>query len=333
MQENQTFRGRGVVPGRCAGEIRTSRRLRGYGALLFLVAAAAVLALVISGFSAPDAASQEQGGVVPLERAHAHNDYEHVRPLYDALDHGFKSVEADIWLIDGKLVVSHDDPRLPTTAPPRGTLETLYLNPLRHEVKANGGSVYPGDPDYFTLLIDIKSEDVATYKALHEELKKYRTMMTKFSPEGVNDGAVTAIVSGNRPRTYMEAQKVRFAAYDGRIPDDLGGGRNPQAFVPLVSQNWTSLFTWQGVDPMPEAERQKLHDIVTTAHEGGQRVRFWETPETPDAREAVWRELVAAEVDYINTDHLAEHQSFLLENDPQPTEPYVYWNGSIGGGR
>ena len=82
------------------------------------------------GVSAHSADSQESGQVVPLERAHAHNDYEHERPLYDALDHGFKSVEADIWLIDGELVVSHDDPRLPTTEEPQGTLESLYLKPL-----------------------------------------------------------------------------------------------------------------------------------------------------------------------------------------------------------
>ena len=301
--------------------------LRVCAALLLAIAAA----VAVIGFSAEEADSQTEN--VPLERAHAHNDYEHARPLYDALDHGFKSVEADIWLIDGELVVSHDDPQSPTTAPPKGTLESLYLNPLQREIRANGGSVYRGDPDYFTLLVDIKSGDVATYKALHEELEDYAGIFTKFGPRGVRDGAVTAMVSGNRPRAYMEAQNVRFAAYDGRIPDDLGGSQNPQTFVPLVSQNWNNLFTWQGVGPMPEAERQKLHDIVTTAHEGGQRVRFWETSETSGAREAVWRELVAAEVDYVNTDHLAELQSFLLENDPQPTEPYIYWNGSTGGER
>src|SRR5262249_1980163 len=32
----------------------------------------------------------------PLIHAHAHNDYEHTRPLFDALDQGFCSVEADI---------------------------------------------------------------------------------------------------------------------------------------------------------------------------------------------------------------------------------------------
>ena len=34
---------------------------------------------------------------VPLIHAHAHNDYQHKRPLLDALDHDFCSVEADVY--------------------------------------------------------------------------------------------------------------------------------------------------------------------------------------------------------------------------------------------
>ena len=326
MEGRRTFfGGRTLVAGRSHGSIGASHLFRICVVLLLAVAAATV----IVGLSARAVDSQESGEILSLERAHAHNDYEHERPLHDALGHRFKSVEADIWLIDGELVVSHDDPRLPTTEEPKGTLQSLYLEPLRRQIKANGGSVYRGDPDYFTLLVDIKSEDVATYRALHEELRVYRRILTKFESGSVKDGAVTAIVSGNRPRAYMEAQKVRYAAYDGRIPEDLGGNY-PQTFVPLVSQNWTRVFTWQGVGPMPEAEREKLRNIVATAHEGGQRVRFWATPETPEAREAVWQELIAAEVDHINTDNLAALKTFLLANDPQPTEPYIYWNGSTG---
>ncbi len=83
---------------------------------------------------------------------------------------------------------------------------------------------------------------------------------------------------------------------------------------------------------MPEAEREKLRDIVTTAHANDQRVRFWATPEMPDAaRETVWRELVAAEVDYINTDNLEALEAFLLANDPRPTAPHVYWEGGRSG--
>jgi hypothetical protein len=84
------------------------------------------------------------------------------------------------------------------------TLQTLYLDPLQRVVTQNGGSVYPGDPDYFTLLIDIKSEAASTYLALHEELEGYAGILTKFGPRGVRDGAVTAIVSGNRPRELMQ---------------------------------------------------------------------------------------------------------------------------------
>ena len=65
--------------------------------------------------------------VQPLQQAHAHNDYEHARPLLDALDHGFCGVEADIYLVDGKLLVAHDRKDLR----PERTLQALYLDPLR----------------------------------------------------------------------------------------------------------------------------------------------------------------------------------------------------------
>ena len=64
-----------------------------------------------------------------------------------------------------------------------------------------------------------------------------------------------------------------------------------------------------GTGPMPPAEKQKLHDLVKRAHDQGRKVRFWSTAETP----AVWKELLAAGVDYINTDKLDELQRFLLE--------------------
>lgn len=211
------------------------------------------------------------------------------------------------------------------------TLESLYLAPLREIIKRNGGSVYPGDPDPFTLLIDIKSDAVPTYRALHEELRRYGRTLTKFVPSGVKDGAVTAIVSGNRPRELMREQRVRYAAYDGRL-SDLGVTTDP-TFMPLISDNWTKNFTWRGTGPMPEAEREKLRDIAETAHANSQRVRFWATPETSPQREAVWQELLAAQVDYINTDHLDALEDFLLTNDPQPTEPYVAWADSSGNGR
>ncbi|WP_028280131.1 hypothetical protein [Arthrobacter sp. H5] len=82
--------------------------------------------------------------------------------------------------------------------------------------------------------------------------------------------------------------------------------------MPLVSNNWTQLFTWQGVGPMPAAERIKLEEYVSTAHDAGYRVRFWATPDAPGAaREAVWTELHNAGVNHINTDDLRALDEFL----------------------
>ena len=290
---------------------------------IFAFAFAMTLALILPDSSPEGQTISSQSSSLGLERAHAHNDYEHPRPLFDALDHGFKSVEADIWLVDGELIIAHDPEDVPQAVQEGRTLESLYLKPLRETVEQNGGSVYPGDPDYFTLLIDIKSDAVPTYRALHEELEDYEGILTKFGPRGVKADAVTAIVSGNRPRELMQQQRVRYAAYDGRL-SDLGVATD-QTFVPLISDNWTNHFTWVGDGPMPSNEREKLRSIVATAHANGQRVRFWETPEASPQREAVWQELLAAHVDYINTDHLSALEAFLLENDPNPTEPYVSW--------
>src|SRR5436190_6302175 len=75
---------------------------------------------------------------VPLIHAHAHNDYEHKRPLFDALSHGFCNVEADIWLVNGRLLVAHD---LRDTKPEK-TLQSLYLEPLRALAKKHNGKIY-----------------------------------------------------------------------------------------------------------------------------------------------------------------------------------------------
>lgn len=266
---------------------------------------------LLAGPSAAPAAADSSQETTPLSRAHAHNDYEHQRPLFDAHEHGFTSAEVDIWLVDGELLVGHDREDLV----PGRTIESLYLDPLMALVRQNRGAVFAGHDAPFQLLIDIKNTGPRTYEALRKTLRPYQRMLTRYVHGRVADGAVVAVVSGERDaRGVMEPQPVRYAFYDGRL-SDLGSD-SPASFIPLISDNWTNHFTWEGVGPMPASERQKLHDIVETAHANGQRVRFWATPDadTP-AREAVWRELIAADVDHINTDDLAGLAEFLREND------------------
>ncbi|WP_329042467.1 phosphatidylinositol-specific phospholipase C/glycerophosphodiester phosphodiesterase family protein [Streptomyces sp. NBC_00178] len=246
-------------------------------------------------------------GPRPLARAHAHNDYLHPRPLHDALAQGFTSVEADIFLVDGELLVAHEAGSLD----PARTLTGLYLDPLAARVRAHHGSVHAGYRDPLQLLIDIKTEGAATYLALDRVLRSYRHILSHYAAGRVRSGAVTPLVSGDRAaRVPMEAQTDRYAFYDGR-PDDLGT-QAPASFIPLISGNWTQSFTWPGTGPFPAAERDRLRTFVSTAHAAGQRVRFWGTPDAPGPeREAVWTELVAAGVDHLNSDDLEGLASFL----------------------
>jgi len=249
--------------------------------------------------------------VVVLVRAHAHNDYQHGRPLFYALGQGFVSLEVDIIFGVDQLYVGHDSSKLRSDR----TLRSLYLDPLRERIRQIGGSVYQSGTQ-LTLLIDIKSKAEPTYELLREILKAYKDILTIFGPnDEITKGPILVIISGNRPRDLMEREAVRYAAYDGRL-DDLGSG-DRSSFMPLISDNWTRHFTWNGNGPMPVEERQKLRTIVEVAHLNGQRIRFWATPDDPlPARERVWQELIAAGVDLISTDDLLGLRQYLLENDP-----------------
>jgi hypothetical protein len=278
--------------------------------LLLLLAVLGLVAGAVPATAASTTAAPAHERVRPLAQAHAHNDYEHPRPLFDALAEGFTSVEADIYLVDGELLVAHD----PEDLDPARTLRSLYLDPLRDRVLRNFGGVYPGFRD-FQLLIDIKTDGESTYAALDALLRspRYAFLWTGYRFGHVWRGPVTAVVSGNRPRATMAAQRTRVAFYDGRIVDttDLGPGSD-RRLTPLVSDNWTKLFSWTGAGPMPADERAELRSIVRTAHRAGQRVRFWATPDVPGPeRDAIWRELVAADVDHINTDDLKGLADFL----------------------
>ncbi|WP_104192947.1 phosphatidylinositol-specific phospholipase C/glycerophosphodiester phosphodiesterase family protein [Cryobacterium sp. Y82] len=260
----------------------------------------------VTGASAPVAEAPAVVLGTPQNAAHAHNDYEHDRPLVDALEQGFTSVEADVWLVDGELLVAHDL----EDVQPGVTLESLYLDPLSELVRGHGRSVYSGWEGSFQLLIDIKSDGESAYAAIEKNLAEHRSIMTRYSNGKTKIAPVTAVVSGNRSLDTMQDLNSRFAFYDGRSAD-LASGLSAD-LMPLVSDNWNKLFVWQGVGSMPASEKIKLGEYVELAHAQGYRVRFWGTLDVPGAaREAIWTELHAAGVDHINTDDLNALAKFL----------------------
>ena len=238
----------------------------------------------------------------PLTNVHAHNDYEHKRPLFDALDHGFCSVEADIHLVDGQLLVAHSRSQVKKER----TLEALYLDPLRERVKKNGGHVFPNEPE-FILLIDVKGDWQASYPVLRDKLKQYADMLSTFHDGAKQTNAIRAIITGNRSKAMFDGERIRYAALDGTL-SDLNGAE-PSDLIPWISSDWTQTFKWRGLGSFPEAEKLKLQNIVAEAHKQGRKVRFWGSPDNP----AFWQEILANGVDLINTDDLEGAQRFLLK--------------------
>lgn len=236
----------------------------------------------------------------PLVRAHAHNDYLHDRPLLDALDCGFCSVEADVFLVEGELIVAHTRFWLD----PKQTLKKLYLDPLRERVKANGGRVYPDGPP-FTLLIDIKRDGTKTFATLSKLLAQYDDVFSSVKEGKVQRKAVTAIISGDRDVNAIKKASPRYAGIDGRLSDLLSDA--PAHELPLISDSWPHHFRWRGEGEIYQDDVQKLKQVLEKAHAKGRRVRFWAIPDKP----IVWKTLHSAGVDLINTDKLKELSELL----------------------
>lgn len=266
-----------------------------------------ILGLVVALLSAVLLGQDRAVNVVPLTNVHAHNDYEHTHPLFDALSCGFCSVEADINLVNGKLLVAHS---LKATRPDR-TLESLYLEPLRRRVQANGGRVYRNGPPVW-LLIDFKTDPKAMYPVLRKVLESYSDILTVWKDGKKKQGAVTAILTGDHPaESILAGEPVRYAAIDGTL--ETLKTNPPADLVPWMSSHWTITFSWRGRGPFPADERQKLREIVDKSHRQGRLVRFWGGPDNPDA----WRVQQECGVDLLNTDDLRGMRDFLAAQRKQ----------------
>lgn len=233
-------------------------------------------------------------GVNPSYK-HAHNDYEHPRPLLDALEQKFESVEADVWLDGAEVGVSHDG------APFKGSLEALYLEPLAARVAANAGSVH-GDGKPFFLWLDLKQGSAGLQEVLATQLAEY-PFLTRFDDAGQSQaGAVTVVFTGddaakkalvNRaaPRPYTRDSNS-FSPNDPPADGKWG----------FYAVNYYSFLQWDGQGAIPATQRRQLENLVNGAHATGRPLRIYASPDTA----GFWAEARAAHADFVNTDKLAE---------------------------
>lgn len=224
------------------------------------------------------------------QKIHAHNDYVKPHPFADAYAQRADFIEADVWLLDGKLVVSHEKPQ--ANAP---TLDSLYLKPivkLFQQYKDKPSS----DRDYtFGLVIDVKDSPT-------DVLPKLLTLLQENLPyfnRAANPKAVQVIISGNRPKvdTYLDYPLLQFDGRPSEVYDEETLRR-----VALISDNFRSYSQWDGVSELSDLDRDKLKRVIKRAHGDSKPIRFWAIPDTPNG----WKQLKKLGVDIINTDKVAE---------------------------
>lgn len=224
--------------------------------------------------------------------AHSHNDYEQPRPFRYAFERGFRSIEADVWLVDGRLVVAHDL----KDARPERTLAALYLDPLRVELDRKGRWRKGDRNRQLQLLIDIKSEAVATLAALEKLLKGYPTLTV--------NPAVTIAISGNRPPVSDYGNHPAHIHFDGRPGTAYDAASLPR--VALISDSWASYIDRKTL----RFDTLKAARAVEAAHAMGKPFRFWASPDN----EAGWRLVARLGADFLNTDRIDALAEFLAAN-------------------
>lgn len=236
-----------------------------------------------------------------IPAGHAHNDYEHRRPLLDALAAGFTSIEADVWAVDGRLLLGHNAPD------PRMTLRDLYLEPVKR--------MFHEEPDrpVVQLVLDVKSSWFDTWPLIQRELSAYPDLVTHWHGGEAQRRPVTAVITGDRTRGPLLAASTRWAAYEGRLADLRRSRRHAldPELTPMIGADFRKAFTWKGIGPMPAAERARLAGWSDAARERGVGLRWWATPDRYlplGLRHRVWDELAAAGAAWISTDHLRGYQ-------------------------
>ena len=228
-----------------------------------------------------------------VSNAHAHNDYEHPVPFYTAYNAGFGSIEADIYLREGQLYVAHDSVDIKSDR----TLSSLYLEPLQKEINKNRGMVYGDSLKKLILLIDLKTAAEPTLDVLLKLLKQY-TILT-------NTSSLKIVITGNQPEPSRLPSYPGYIFFDGRLNQTYSSESLKK--IALISDNFRKYSLWNGEGEINAADKEKIIQTVTKAHSLGKPIRFWATPDTPNA----WKKMMEWKIDFINTDKIEEVKGFL----------------------
>ncbi|KAJ2990295.1 hypothetical protein NUW58_g3024 [Xylaria curta] len=230
---------------------------------------------------------------------HSHNDYDQDVPVFAALSAGCISMEADVWLLGGDVILGHILPTLGRT------LRAQYVNPLKAIIDHNGGSVYKSRPSQtLVLLVDFKTSDTGTLDAVVKALDPLRQAGYLSRLEGgvFVKKAVTVVASGSAPFDRInkgDGVPSRDIFYDANL-GALGGTMYTSQNSYVASADFQDAVGAASSATLTTAQMNTITNHVSQAHAKGLIARYWNLP-----GEYLWEPLEALGVDLLNTDDLA----------------------------
>jgi len=224
--------------------------------------------------------------------AHSHNDYLSTSPFYLAYQNGFASIEADIFPVNGKLVVAHSKKEINI----QHTLKKIYLDPMLRELSS--------DPARrIKLLVDIKDNYKESLDLLQRELIYLQSYIS--SPGLTNP--LTILITGTRPPPSEYKNYPAYIFFD----DDLKLSHKLDEWerVGQVSLAFSRFSKWKGEGKPDKQDIKKLKHTVDSVHKAGKTIRFWAAPDNL----ASWKVQKKLGVDLIGTDRIDDLGRFLRE--------------------
>jgi len=246
--------------------------------------------------------------VYTVADAHSHNDYKNNIPFYRAYEKGFGSIEADVYAVNGKLMVAHDKADIVESR----SLKILYIDPLIEKL-AND------QQRQLRLLIEIKEDYKAVLPLVISELKPLESY---FSYPG-HPGRLSIVLTGAVPPASEMVNYPEWISFD---VDHLDGFTPEQwKKVGLVSFPFSKYVHWNGKGVLNSEEIGRVSAGIDSVHAAGKMIRFYETPDTKSS----WLALIRLKVDIIGTDKVEELGDFLNKkekNEYVAPQPYVIYH-------
>lgn len=245
---------------------------------------------------------------------HSHNDYTRRIPLFEALGSGCISVEADVHLRNSDLLVGHKSSHLH----PSLNLRNMYLDPLERMLRARNTDTNIDDDDWqgifshaskqtVVLLVDHKTEGVATSAMLSEQLQSLRNLgyLTHWNGTARIMRPLTIVATGNAPfyndNVYRD---IFFDADLNRLASEHDTADSYQYNISnsyYASGKWNKALSKNALSRTPSL----IASQIDAAKVRGLLPRYWNTPaQPPNMRDFVWRTLIEKEIGVSNMDDM-----------------------------